>query len=140
MVRAEVDFQVVFTSHSPIILSDIPRCCVSFIRRDEYGQSANEEEEEETYGENVFNLYRMAFFMKDGLIGSFASERLKSLFDKARRGESDEDMMKEVELIGDERIKDALLYEIGNHHYDVARNYYQRKLDELERRRANEED
>ena len=140
MVRAEVDFQVVFTSHSPIILSDIPRCCVSFIRRDEYGQSANEEEEEETYGENVFNLYRMAFFMKDGLIGSFASERLRSLFDKARRGESDEDMMKEVELIGDERIKDALLYEIGNHHYDVARNYYQRKLDELERRRANEED
>ena len=139
MVRAGVDFQVVITSHSPIILSDIPRCCVTFIRRDENSGLTANKEEEETYGENVFNLYRRAFFMEDGLVGSFASARLRQLFDKAHRGESDDDMMKEVELIGDERIKDALLYEIGNHNYDAARNYYQQKLDELERRRADEE-
>ena len=139
-VRADVDFQVVITSHSPIILSDIPRCCVTFIKRDEHSGLSSNEDEEETYGQNVFNLYRRAFFMENGLVGSFASARLRHLFDKARRGENDADMMKEVELIGDERIKDALLYEIGNHNYDVARNYYQQKLDELERRRMNEED
>ena len=139
MVRAGVDFQIVITSHSPIILSDIPRCCVTYLRPNKDGMTVNEEVEEETYGENVFNLYRSVFFMEDGLVGSFAYTRLRKLFEKARRGENDDDMMKEVELIGDERIKDALLYEIGNHHYDVARNYYQRKLKELDRRRANEE-
>lgn len=133
-VKVGVDFQIVLTSHSPIILSDIPVRCVNFLKRDG-DKTELVSDEKETYGENVFNLYRRAFFMKEGLIGAFANDRLRHLFDKARNGENDEDMMKEVELIGDERIKDALLYEMGNHNYDVARNYYQRKLDELERKK-----
>ena len=133
-VKVGVDFQIVLTSHSPIILSDLPVRCVNFLKRDG-DKTEMVSDEKETYGENVFNLYRRAFFMKEGLIGAFANDRLRHLFDKARNGENDEDMMKEVELIGDERIKDALLYEMGNHNYDVARNYYQRKLDELERKK-----
>lgn len=133
-VKVGVDFQIVLTSHSPIILSDLPVRCVNFLKRDG-DKTELVSDEKETYGENVFNLYRRAFFMKEGLIGAFANDRLRHLFDKAKQGENDEDMMKEVELIGDERIKDALLYEIGNHNYDVARNYYQRKLDELERKK-----
>lgn len=138
-VKVGVDFQIVLTSHSPIILSDLPVRCVNFLKR-EGDKTELVSDEKETYGENVFNLYRRAFFMKDGLIGAFANDRLRHLFDKALRGENDDDMMKEVELIGDERIKDALLYEIGNHHYDAAKRYYQQKLEELDRRRANEED
>lgn len=134
-----VDFQIVLTSHSPIILSDIPVNCVNFLSR-EGDTTCVVTDEKQTFGENVFNLYRRAFFMENGLVGAFASSKLRNLFDRARRGENDEELMKEVELIGDERIKDALLYEIGNHHYEVARNYYQRKLEELNRRRADEED
>lgn len=139
LVKPVVKFQVIITSHSPIILSDIPLCCVNILEQDNDRVTKVREGEAETFSENIFNLYRRAFVMRDGLIGAFAADKLKMLFKKAEQGKIDEEMMKGVELIGDMRIKDALLEEISFHNHAIAKRYYQQKLDELNRRTVNEE-
>ena len=133
LVRAGVRFQILLTTHSPILLSDIPSCCINFLKKDGDDKTKNVTDEENTFGENVFNLYRRAFFMKEGLIGAFAAEKLNRLFERAQTGDVDAEMMKEVELIGDIRIKDLLSEEIAKHDKTAAKEYYQRKLKELEK-------
>ena len=78
-------YQLVFASHSPTLLSDIPvgNCC--FLERIEqdvngirkvYAQRHDFEGTEEcqnTFGANCYDLFRSAFIMKKGAIGEFSS-------------------------------------------------------------------
>lgn len=128
MVKPQVDFQLVITSHSPIILSDMPLCCVNILQRKEDGETEVRTGEPQTFGENVFNLYRRAFVMKDGLVGEFASKKIKALYEKIEKGENGEDIVKEVMMIGDERVRNYLLSEMSRRDKDFIASYYQRKL------------
>jgi len=129
-VKPGVHFQLVITSHSPIILSDIPACCTNYLTVKD-GMTITGDAEQETFAENVFNLYRRSFFMKDGLVGAFATGKIDALYRRIKAGEANPEVMKEVKLIGDERIRGFLLDEIGRHQPDMAIDYYQRKIDEL---------
>ncbi len=59
-VQAGTDFQIVLTTHSPIILSDFPSCCVNYLKREEE-ETTQDFNEPETFSTNVFNLYSRAF-------------------------------------------------------------------------------
>ena len=103
MVKGGVDFQIVVTSHSPIILSDLPVSCINFLHR-EGGTTYLKTDEPQTFGENVFQLYRRAFFMKDGLVGEFATNKLKYIQDNiSDLNNSNVDKM--IAIVGDERIR-----------------------------------
>lgn len=128
MVKPKVDFQLVITSHSPIILSDMPLCCVNILQRKEDGETEVRTGEPQTFGENVFNLYRRAFVMKDGLVGEFASRKIRALYERIEKGENSEEIVKEVMMIGDERVKNYLLSEMSRRDKDFIASYYQRKL------------
>lgn len=104
--------QLVITSHSPIILSDLPMNCVTILEKDDKKNTVVKTDESQTFGENVFNLYRRAFVMKEGLVGAFASRKIKSLFERIRGGETGKDVLKELLLIGDDRIRGFLQSEI----------------------------
>lgn len=137
LVKPGIDFQLVITSHSPIILSDMPVCCVNILQRNESGETEVRKGEPQTFGENVFNLYRRAFVMKDGLVGAFASNKIKELFEKIKRGESGKGVLKEVMMIGDERIRDYLLSEISKRDSDFIKDYYQRKQESITEHEEN---
>lgn len=130
MVKPGVDFQLVITSHSPIILSDMPLKCVNILDKDDDGNTVVVENESETFGENVFNLYRRAFVMKDGLVGAFAADKIKALHKRIENGENGKDIVKEVMLVGDERVRNYLLSEIGKRDSDYLASYYQRQIEE----------
>ena len=134
-VKAGVDFQIVITTHSPIILSDIPACCINYLKRqsDETIQVLNEEE---TFGENVFNLYRRAFFMDKGLVGSFAQKKLRQVV-KNIEEEVTDDTRKIIALTGDRRIREYLLRKIASKDIDSQIAYYEDKIQELEAKRRN---
>lgn len=78
-------YQLVFASHSPTLLSDIPvgNCCFLDVVnveekgiRKKYAQSCafrSSEESSNTFGANIYDLFHKAFFMDNGSIGEFSS-------------------------------------------------------------------
>ena len=65
------EVQLVVTSHSPFILSDLPKENVIFL---ENGKQVYPNIE--TFGANIHTLLSHGFFMKDGLMGEFAKEKI----------------------------------------------------------------
>ncbi|MFW2524665.1 AAA family ATPase [Aliarcobacter butzleri] len=74
------NIHLVFTSHSPFLLSDLPKQNVIFLEKDEKtGKCANATEKMKdfnTFGANIHTLLSHGFFMKDGLMGEFAKEKI----------------------------------------------------------------
>ncbi|AFL68941.1 AAA family ATPase [Sulfurospirillum barnesii] len=75
---SSVNKHLVITSHSPFILSDLPKGNVVFLQKDNNGNCKNVTEETniETFGANIHTLLSHGFFMKDGLMGEFAKEKI----------------------------------------------------------------
>ena len=78
---------IIFATHSPMLLSDVPIGNVVLLAMREDGKSfvANSLKRENTFAANVFDLYRESFFLKDGFSGTFAQEKLDSLLRKIKR-------------------------------------------------------
>lgn len=76
-------YQLIFASHSPILLSDIPAGNVCFLKEYEdketivVGSLAGERRN--TFGANVYDLFKDGFFLTDGSVGEFAAEKIKSV-------------------------------------------------------------
>jgi predicted ATP-binding protein involved in virulence len=64
-------FHFIITSHSPFILSDLPKENVIFLEK---GKQVDPKIE--TFGANIHTLLSHGFFMKDGLMGEFAKEKI----------------------------------------------------------------
>ena len=71
------EFQVLLTTHSPVLLSDIPRENVVFLRKEQSQQSLHEQ----TFAANIASLYYDSFFMEQGSIGEVAQESMVNLLD-----------------------------------------------------------
>ena len=61
------EFQLILTTHSPVLLSDIPERNVLFLRKDSV-----ETNHEQTFAANIASLYYDSFFMDKGSIGETA--------------------------------------------------------------------
>ncbi len=78
--QGNVPVQIIYTTHSPITLSDMPKDCVNLLKViNNESVSVPPDEKKETFGSNVFELYGDSFFMEHGLIGEFASEKIRKL-------------------------------------------------------------
>lgn len=139
MVKAGVDFQLVITSHSPIILSDLPVSCVNFLCK-EGDVSQLLTDEKQTFSENVFNLYRRAFFMKDGLIGEFAWKKLEGIQKAIDEGRVTEETRQQIELIGDERIKGHFFKQLSQTDVDSEIRYHEARIRELKMRKEKRDE
>lgn len=71
--------QLIIATHSPIILSDIPKQNTVFLKH--YNSDARTicVGSEETFAANIFSLYQNAFFIGESEIGCFAEEKLIKL-------------------------------------------------------------
>lgn len=114
-VPSDVKVQVIYTTHSPITLSDMPKGCTVFLKRE--GQRATNlaaKDMPATFGANVFDLYADSFFMNNGLIGEFASQKIKELAEEIERGDwctnraRSEQLKIKIEEVADERIRSYL--------------------------------
>ena len=134
-------FQIVISSHSPILLSDIPKCCTNYIKRDINGFARNvksEKDIKETFAANIFDLYRMSFFMNDGLIGEFAKNKITVLSERIDNGETI-GIVNEIKMIGDNRIREFLMEKYREKHFDEKSlndeiiKYYQDIIEQLKK-------
>ena len=117
---------LIFASHSPLLLSDIPVGNVCFLEKDVNGKvtavapdtlTVNGMSLSNTFGANIFDLYASSFCLKDGPIGAFATKKIQTLLDKVNaRDESDHQQSPRgeiftpednriLQLIGDKMIR-----------------------------------
>ena len=117
---------LIFASHSPILLSDIPKSNVHFMFGDSRKKSRQQKELArlaDTFAANVFDLYRLSFFMNEGTVGKFASMKVngmlrkvssrKELFNDQYTPVADKDLEQVVKLIGDPFIRRYLIRRLG---------------------------
>ncbi|MBQ6944583.1 MAG: AAA family ATPase [Ruminococcus sp.] len=147
IIKALVDFlkqfsdrftiQLLIATHSPIMLSDIPRQNVLYLESD---FNVSEINQPETFGSNIFKLYNNAFFMDKGAIGAFAKEKLEILLKDILDGNGDKnDIQKRINLIGDDFLRSkfqAQFKSVYNTDLDSEIAALEKKLAELNQRRA----
>ena len=110
-IAKEWQVQLIFSTHSPILLSDVPTGNVVFLREENGRIAVKNDKDRRTFASNIFDLYRDSFFMEHGTMGAFAASKVNALLQKfrlpsekdVRHIESDElkDDLKLAMLIGD---------------------------------------
>lgn len=141
-VKPGEDFQILISTHSPVLLSDIPDCCVNYLEVDEEGYTRNVEDmiDRETFATNVFEQYKNSFFMKDGLIGEFAQRKLEDVQTAIENKQVRDETKKVVGMIGDVRIKDYLLRKMARQDIDAEIAYHEEKIKELRKRKERQDE
>lgn len=94
LVFQDSHFHVIFATHSPIILSDIPSSNIVFLRKKAGKKSLRVNVEDEvrveeykgkTFGANIYDLFRDSFFLKDGPVGELARAKIAMILDEIAR-------------------------------------------------------
>ena len=77
------DFQIWISTHSPIMLSDVPKQAAIFLRINEkYNQKEPVSRPRSSFAQQIYTLYNDAFFMKEGVIGTLAEQHLRTTYKK----------------------------------------------------------
>ncbi|MDR6514445.1 AAA family ATPase [Chryseobacterium camelliae] len=146
--------QIIFTTHDPLTLSDIPRQNVVFLDKNDEGQTIISEHNIETFGANVNELLADSFFISDGLMGDFAKEKIQDLvlfltFDVESSDEDqpigawDEDSAQQlIELVGEPVIQQRLQSLFDTKFNISEKEALQSKINELQQKlkELNEKD
>lgn len=110
--RAEVleidSINILFVTHSPFILSDVPKSQVLFL---EDGMPRNTMQEN-TFGANIHSLLKNGFFLPNLPMGEFAYEKINELFRKLNEGDFGDDyhdLYKQILLVGEPYLRSQLL-------------------------------
>ncbi len=123
----------IVTTHSPFLLSDIPKHNIIFLdtyqiddievkqKKQKVGNCKvvdGLKKKKETFGANIHTLLSDSFFMKDGLIGEFAREKIQSVIDFLNEDNEDKNNEKDIltekkawliiQLIGEPFLKQKL--------------------------------
>lgn len=70
--------QIIFTTHDPLTLSDIPHQNILFLGKGEnYTKVLTNKRK--TFGANISNLLADSFFLEDGLVGDFAKKKIEEV-------------------------------------------------------------
>ncbi len=76
------NIQIVLTTHSPFVLSELPFNSLLLLRKNQSGKIAIQDTLENftaTLGANVHDLFSHSFFLTDGLIGDYAKDRINEV-------------------------------------------------------------
>ncbi|WP_411810911.1 AAA family ATPase [Chryseobacterium scophthalmum] len=77
----ETNINLIFVTHSPFILSDLPKQNVLFLDIDEESKKSQSQDfnRMNTFGANITDLLADSFFIKDGLIGNLAKKKIEEV-------------------------------------------------------------
>lgn len=101
------DIQIILTTHSPILLSDVTMQDTVLLEK-RNGVTNLAEEQKETFGTNIFELYRDSFFLKKGLMGEFATREIEKIVDDIENSRNVATITKRIRQIGDPQIRNYL--------------------------------
>lgn len=100
---------VLYVTHSPYILSDIPKTNVLFLKNGEADYSM----QENTFGANINGLLKNGFFLPSLPMGEFAHQKINHLFALLHSGDFKaselEKIRQEIQLVGEPVIRQQLM-------------------------------
>ncbi len=137
----ETYVQIFIATHSPIMLSDIPKQNTLLLPEK---QNANDcvaeninSSYDETFAANIYTLYNRSFFLKSGSTGSYAEQIIHELTDKIEHyyPSNDEWIRRHLRFIGDKFIQSYLTEEFRKQRlqYDQPLSLHETRLLELVR-------
>jgi predicted ATP-binding protein involved in virulence len=92
--------QLILTTHSPFILSDLPKENVIFLEK---GKQVDPNIE--TFGANIHTLLSHGFFMENGLMGEYAENKIQDVINflnnEKSKIQTKEDALKIIQIIGE---------------------------------------
>lgn len=108
--------QIIIATHSPIMLSDIPKQNVLYLHSEKVDDEKwkysvdDSSDHAETFGANIFRLFNDAFFLEKGAIGAFAEEKIKELLKMIdnNANQKKNEIQKRIRLIGDPFLKSKI--------------------------------
>jgi len=78
-ILKEKKLHLIITSHSPFLLSDLPKENIIFLEKGK--QVYPFEDNQQTFGANIHTLLSHGFFMSDGLMGEFAKGKINEVIE-----------------------------------------------------------
>ncbi|MEH7110641.1 AAA family ATPase [Bacillus sp. JJ1764] len=136
--------QIIISTHSPFVLSDLPNQNVIFLKKGEHGVQVIEglDDNQLTFASNINTLLSNSFFMDNGLVGEVAKIKINNLIsllnnkdpEVIRKNESQ--ISKQLRYIGEPIIRNKL-FNMLNNTLTVDYLQVQRRLDEIEKRLNN---
>jgi len=140
---------IILTSHSPFLLSDIPKQNIIFLDKDEKGNCKvvdGLKEKKQTFGANIHTLLSDSFFMEEGLMGEFAKGKIDDVINYLHGKESkirdNDEAQKLIHIIGEPIVKNQLQRMLDSKRLQKIDEIYaikqsmeamQKRLDELDR-------
>lgn len=108
--------QIILTSHSPFLLSDLPKQCVTTIDLSQENQVLDGTElKNETFAGNIYKLYSEPFFLGNQRLSVFAKRKIDRIFeildskDRVISSSKKTELGREINLIGDDVIRFHLI-------------------------------
>ena len=156
---SEYKVHLIFGTHSPILLSDIPKSNVTFLKRksdeeikEEAKKKGVEEKEikiveaktdikmDNTFGANIHSLYRESFFMEHGSMGEFATDKINGIIGQLNNKESNpnnfdyNELEQQINLIGEPVIRNTLMKQL-HAKSDISKKiaYHEKQLEQLKK-------
>jgi len=116
---SEHDLQMIFTTNTPFITSDLPKSHIIFLKKDGQKVIALEQRnfQHETFAANIHTLLSNSFYMDHTLIGQFAKEKIDAILESLNSESENyiqsasqrERIKREIEIIGEPLLKRKLL-------------------------------
>jgi predicted ATPase len=114
--KTNFNFNIICTTHSPFILSDLPKENIIFLKD---GRQDKGIKDKQTFGANIHTLLSDSFFMEDGLMGEFAKNRIEEVVNYLQEKESEitnhEEALQIIEIIGEPILKMKLRKMLENY-------------------------
>jgi predicted ATP-binding protein involved in virulence len=125
--------QLIYTTNTPFITSDLPKSNVIFLERKSnsevfvYGQSNSKQE---TFAANIHTLLSNSFYMQGSLMGDFAKNKIDRILKylSSDRPAHDSKIKREIELIGEPILRRKIM-ELWNEKFGV-----EEEIEHLEKR------
>jgi predicted ATPase len=141
-------FHIILTSHSPFLLSDIPKQNIIFLDKDKEENCKvvdGLKDKKQTFGANIHTLLSDGFFMNDGLMGEFAKSKINDVIDFLHNKPSSISDKIEAEniikIIGEPFIRDKLLQMYAEKFHadivDIKIKNLEKQIEELKNAKNN---
>lgn len=103
-VYKDTHLQLMIATHSPIMLSDIPKQNVVYLHKNNEQIIVDDNDDHaEIFGANIFRLFNDAFFLDEGAIGCFAEKKLADLLEMIVKQANQRkfEIKKRISMVGD---------------------------------------